>query len=154
LAKQPAYEGRESVRPAEEAALLLDAQPKIRSRFSALTGTVLAGGGAQYWMVIDADGETHVMLGSDATRATGGAPQHVDLHYYGSGGFYVYLTYFQLWPIEVDGAPATLVWRGDLLSSASLASLRGIERSAAGGALMRQIEKSSSFFQKDASAER
>jgi hypothetical protein len=154
LPRMPAYEGRETVIPSQEATLLLEAQPKIRARFSALTAGALGGGGSLYWNMFDADGDAHVTLGAVSARNTGGGSQELDLRYYGSSGFFVHLTYFQLWPLELDGTPATLVWRGDLLSSASLAPLRGIERSAASGAMMRQVERTAGFFQKDATAER
>ncbi len=157
LAKQPAYAGRETLRASDEAAAMLDAQPKIRAQFSALAASALGGSDTAqlYWNMFDADGQAHVTLGAFYTRpSSGGGTQALDLRYYGSGGFFVHLTFYQFWSIDVQGAPATLVWRGDLLSSASLAPLRGLERTAAGGAMMRQIEKTTGFFQKDASAGR
>jgi hypothetical protein len=59
-----------------------------------------------------------------------------------------------MWPVEVGGRPATLIWRGDLISSASIASLHGIERVASESALMRDISKASSLFRRDIGAVR
>jgi hypothetical protein len=50
----------------------------------------------------------------------------------------------------VDGREATLVWRVDLVSSGTLADLRGTERLGSGAAMMRDIQKDIRAFVRDA----
>ena len=69
--------------------------------------------------------------------------------YYASGGYYAGITLHQLWPVEVEGRASTLVWRGDMISSASVASLRGIERIAAESTMIKDISRTVSFFRRD-----
>jgi hypothetical protein len=69
--------------------------------------------------------------------------------YYASGGYYVALTLYQMWPVSVDGKASTLVWRGDMISSASLASLHGVERLGSESAMMKDISKAITLFRRD-----
>jgi hypothetical protein len=78
-----------------------------------------------------------------------GAQQAADLLYYASGGYYVALTLYQLWPVTADGKASTLVWRGDMISSASLAELHGVERLGSESAMMKDISKAIALFRKD-----
>src|SRR2546430_6054305 len=83
-----------------------------------------------------------------------GTYQAGDALFYASGGYYAGLTLYQMWPVDVGGRPATLVWRGDFISSASVASLHGIERTASESVLMRDISKASALFRRDTGAVR
>ena len=151
LARQPPFEGREPVRAGAEVAALLAAQPKIRDQFASLP----AGGvGSGYWNLFDVEGQPHVSLGTVSLRPAGEGTRMLDLRYYASGGVYTQLTYHQLWPVDLGGEPATLVWRGDLISSGELASLRGVERTGSGVAMMREVEKTVAAFRKDAGSSR
>jgi hypothetical protein len=55
--------------------------------------------------------------------ATGanGSFQAADILYYASGGYYVGLTLYQMWPVDKGGKTSTLLWRGDFISSATIA---------------------------------
>jgi hypothetical protein len=144
---QPPYDHTgESVRPSEELNALFRANDKIRSRFSG----VLDGKGEGFWELLTADEQGVLTLGASYRRSgANGTFQAADALYYASGGYYAGLTLHQMWPVEVGGRPATLVWRGDLISSASIASLHGIERVASESALMRDISKATSLFRRD-----
>jgi len=74
--------------------------------------------------------------------------------YYASGGYYVALTLYQMWSVNVEGKPSTLVWRGDMISAASLASLHGVERLASESAMMKDILKAVTLFRRDTSGGR
>ena len=76
------------------------------------------------------------------------------MSYYASGGYYVALTLYQMWPVEVGGQPATLVWRGDLISSASLASLHGMEKLASESAMMKDVSKAVNLLRRDTAGSR
>ena len=147
---QPPYDhSGESVRPSDELNSLLRANEKVARQFSG----VLSGGGEPFWELLTADEQGVLTLGASYRRSgANGTFQAADALYYASGGYYAGLTLYQMWPVDVGGRPATLIWRGDLISSASIASLHGIERVASESALMRDISKAVSSFRRDTGA--
>jgi hypothetical protein len=55
-----------------------------------------------------------------------------------------------MWPVTIGGQDSTLVWRGDFISAASLATLHGTERMGSGTAMMRETQKSIKLLVNDA----
>lgn len=149
---QPPYDHTgQNVRPSEELNALLRANDKVSAKFSG----VLNGGPEPFWELLTADEQGVLTLGASYRRSgANGTHQAADALYYASGGYYAGLTLYQMWPVDVGGRPATLVWRGDFISSASVASLHGIERVASESALMRDISKANSLFRRDTGAVR
>jgi hypothetical protein len=149
---QPPYDHTgQNIRPSEELNALLRANDKIGGRFSG----VLNSKGEQFWELLTADEQGVLTLGASFRRSgANGTFQAADALYYASGGYYAGLTLYQMWPVDVAGRPATLVWRGDFISSGTIASLHGIERVASESALMRDISKASSLFRRDTGAVR
>lgn len=147
---QPPYDhSGETVRPSDELNSLLRANEKVARQFSG----VLSGGGEPFWELLTADEQGVLTLGASYRRSgANGTFQAADALYYASGGYYAGLTLYQMWPVDAGGRPATLIWRGDLISSASIASLHGIERVASESALMRDISKAVSSFRRDTGA--
>jgi hypothetical protein len=144
-----------SVRASDEVNGLLRDQDKIRRQFSGLLGAsaIGRGGGSLpaelYWELLDVDDQGVVTLGASYSRGgAGGTFQSADVLYYASGGYYVALTLQQLWPVTVDGKPSTLVWRGDMISSATLASLHGVERLGSESVMMKNITKAVTAFRR------
>ena len=143
------------VRVSEDANRLLRDDGKVRVQFAPLIEGAGIGSGRGslrpilYWQIFDAEGRAAVNLGASYSKAVGDGFQVADVQYYSSGGFYTVLTFYQLWPVAIQGQPATLVWRSDLISSAKL-DLRGIERMAAGAVAPREIQKVVSAFLRDA----
>ena len=157
LGKLPPYETLgEAVRPMDEAARLLKETPRLRGHFSGLIdATPLAGGKgsltpATYWEMIDVEGEAEVALDALYYRPGADTWEAVDVGYYASGGYYVFLTFYQMWPVKAGGQEATLVWRGDVISAPHLATLHGMERMGSSTAMMRETKKSIDCFLKDA----
>jgi hypothetical protein len=149
---QPPYDhtGR-AVRPAEEFSGLLQ-QEKIRKQFSGLIdGSGNGHGGAEpFWELLTADEQGVLTLGASYRRSgPNGTFQAADSLYYASGGYYVGLTLYQMWPVDIGGKPSTLVWRGDFISSPSVMGLHGIERVASESAMMRDILKAVAAFRRD-----
>jgi hypothetical protein len=144
---QPPYSHTaQNVRPSEELNALLGANDKVGKQFSG----VLSGRGELFWELLTADETGVLTLGASYRRSgSNGTYQAADALFYASGGYYAGLTLYQMWPVDVGGRPATLVWRGDFISSAEVASLHGIERVASESALMRDISKASSLFRRD-----
>ena len=143
---QPPYDHTgKNVRGGEEINALLNAQPKIKARFGGLIGNK----GEQSWELIDIESKGVLTLGASFSRNAGGGVQTGDATYYASGSFYAGLTLYQLWPVEVDGRPSTLVWRGDLISSEELAGLRGVERMGSESAMIKNISKAVRIIRSD-----
>jgi hypothetical protein len=150
LSGQPPY--ADSSRASEDAAAVLKEEGKIRSRFPALVDRLNSPSGASlYWELFDVEGRAAFSLGALYSRPTGEGWQGMDVGYYASGGYNVYLTFFEFWPVKIGDRPATLVWRGDLLASAALADLHGVERVGAAGAMKKTVQKTIDAFLKEAS---
>jgi len=157
MAAEPPYDhAGPSVRASEEVNGLLRDQGKIRQQFSGLLGaTAIGRGGGSlpaelYWELLDANDQGVVTLGASYSRSgAGGTYQAADVLYYASGGYYVALTLYQLWPVTVEGKPSTLVWRGDMISSAELGSLRGVERLGSESLMMKNITKAVTAFRRE-----
>ena len=160
MAAQPPYDHAGPViRASEEMNGLLREQEKIRKQFSGFLGGTAIGRGAGslradlYWELLDVDDQGVVTLGASYNRGgAGGTYQAADVLYYASGGYYVALTLYQLWPVTADGKPATLVWRGDMISSAALGSLHGVERLGSESVMTKNITKAVSLFRRDSSS--
>jgi len=157
MAAQPPYDhAGPSIRASEEVNGLLREQEKIRRQFSGLLGSTGIGRGAGslkpelYWELLDVDDQGVVTLGASYSRGgAGGTYQAADVLYYASGGYYVALTLYQLWPVTVEGKPSTLVWRGDMISSATLGSLHGVERLGSESVMMKNITKAVTLFRRE-----
>ena len=152
VARQPAYFWKgESISAADEISRLLKEVPKVRAQFSGLAGSLTGGGApaktAHYWELSDIEGQAAFSLGATLEKAAAGGAQTADVQYYASSGYFVLVTFYQMWPIE----GGTLVWRGDLIASPALGELRGIERMGSSAAMMKQVKQYVSAFLKDSS---
>jgi hypothetical protein len=159
---QPPYDHTgKAIRSSEELNGLLREQEKIRRQFSGFLESTGIGRGAgslrpeSYWELLDVDDQGVVTLGASYSRSgAGGAYQAADVLYYASGGYYVALTLYQMWPVNVDGKASTLVWRGDMISAPSLATLHGVERLGSESVMMKNITKAVTLFRRDTSGSR
>jgi len=159
---QPPYDhGGQATRVSDELNGLLRQQEKIRRQFSGFLGNTGIGRGAGslspelYWELLDVDDQGVVSLGAYYNRGgAGGSYQAADVLYYASGGYYVALTLYQMWPVNVEGKASTLVWRGDMISAASLGSLHGVERLGSESVMMKDISKAVTLFRRDTSGSR
>ncbi len=161
LSKQPPYYASgKAVSDSEEFAHLLASQPKVAAQFkSTLSETALTNPAGKlpaslYYELFDVEGQAAFMLGASYAKPVGESAQLIDCEYYSSGGCYILVTFYQLWPVKIGFKDATLVWRDDLLSSASLSELNGAERLGSAAALKKEIEKGIGCFQKDAAQAR
>lgn len=152
LSAQPPYDhSAQAIRPGAEINALLSEQGKIRQKFSGL----LSGRAEQFWELVEVEGKGVLTLGASYSRSvSGGGYQAADVIYYASGGYYVALTLYQMWPVEVNGKPSTLVWRGDMTSSAELAGLAGVERLGSESAMMKDVSRAIRVFRRDTSRSR
>lgn len=151
IARQPAYASKgETISPADEISRLLKEAPKVQAQFSGLVGSLTGGGApaktAHYWELFDVEGQAAFSLGATLEKQTATGAQSADVQYYASGGYFVLVTFYQMWPVE----GGTLVWRGDFIASPALGELRGVERMGSGAAMMKQIKQFVTAFLKDA----
>ena len=148
LNAEPPYEN--GVSPASEVARLIDSSGSaIQSHFA----PIISGGRGSptlSWQLFDADGQAAVSLDAAYAKPVDDGYQTLDLGFYSSGGFYAVVTLQQLWPIQIDGRDATLVWRVDLVSSSAFDSLRGVQRLGSGAAVMRNIQENLKAFLQEA----
>lgn len=157
-AAQPPYDrSGAALQPAREFSSLVRQAGGVSKQFGDFLGaTGLTGGRGSlkpdpYWELLQVEDDGVLTLGASYRRATsGGGYQVADGLYYASGGYYVALTLYQLWPVDLGGRPGTLLWRGDFISAASLGELHGIERIASEGAMKKDISKAVSAFQSEA----
>ena len=159
---QPPYDhGGQAIRVSDELNGLLRQQEKIRRQFSGFLGNTGIGRGAGslspelYWELLDVDDQGVVSLVAYYNRGGGGGSyQAADVLYYASGGYYVALTLYQMWPVNVEGKASTLAWRGDMISAGSLGSLHGVERLGSESVMMKDISKAVTLFRRDTSGSR
>lgn len=146
IGRVAAYEtGGNNVRPGAELSSLLRSQGNLQKHFGGLVASTVESGGGKpvlSWELFEADDEAVASLGAFYVRPqAGGAVQAVDCGYYSGGGYFVSLTLFQMWPVEIEGKPSTLVFRADLVSSAQLGALRGVERMGAESLMQKKIKR-------------
>ena len=153
--KEPAYFfNNETVPVSGEIEKLLNEQPKIRTQFATLVNSLSGTPPVRqlYWELSDVEGTAAFSLGALCAKAPTDTWQAIDLHYYASGGYFVLMTFYQMWPVTVGSQQATLVWRCDLLSAPSLGDLHGVERLASANAMTKEIHQTINTFLKDAKA--
>jgi hypothetical protein len=145
-----------AVRPGQEFSGLVRQQAKVNRQFGGFLGStgLIAGKGSLkpdlYWELLEVEDEGVLTLGASYSRSTsGGGAQVADGLYYASGGYNVALTLYQLWPVELGGRAASLVWRGDFISANSLGELHGVERLASESAMRKDILKAATIFQRE-----
>ena len=157
-AQEPYSHTSHSVQPGKEFAGIVSQQPQVNRQFGGfLSSTALLGGRGSlkpelYWELLQVEDQGVLTLGASYKRSTAdGGAQTADGLYYASGGYNVSLTLYQLWPIQSGGRPSTLLWRGDFVSSNSLADLHGVERLASEGAMRKDILKAAEVFRRESS---
>jgi len=156
LSALPPYDSADgSAHVAEEVSRLLGEQPKVRAAFGPIISHSPLSGGigslplSPYWELFDVEGQANFSLGASSSIQTGDTAQMVDLQYYAGGGYYVYLTIYQMSPVTVDGKPATLVWRVDSISSLDLGDLNSFDKMGSGAAMSKDIQRIVKDFKKD-----
>ena len=146
-----------SIQPGREFAELIRQQGNVSRQFGGfLAKTGLFGGKGAikpdlYWELLQAEDNGVLTLGASYSQPTTGGVQIADGLYYASGGYYVSLTLFQLWPVTIDGRASTLVWRGNFISARAVGDLHGIGRLGAESAMKKDILRAVTIFRRDAS---
>jgi hypothetical protein len=149
---QPPYDHTgQAVRAGDEINGLLRQDGKIQKQFAGL----ISGKGDQYWELTDIESKGVLTLGASYNRSgANGTAQAADVLYYASGGFYAGITLYQMWPVDVGGKASTLVWRGDMTSSAEIGDARGMERLGSESAMMKDVSRAVRLFRRDTAGNR
>ena len=123
----------------------------MRGQFSALIDGSKGGiAPTLYWEMVNVEDSAALNLGASYAKPGANTWQGLDVQYYATSGYCALLSFVQMWPVNVGGEDVTLVWRGDLISSASLAALHGVERMGSSTAMMRETQKFIARFLSDA----
>lgn len=146
LAALPPYPANSTpISVKNDAERLLKELPKVNRYFAPiLRGSGIAGAPSDpacYWESVVEDDKPALILGAvTVTRAHGGW-QALDLQYFATGGFFVGMTFYQLWPVSVAGENCTLIWRCNAVSAPEVATLGDAERRMAGVAYKNRVRK-------------
>jgi hypothetical protein len=103
----------------------------------------------QYWGLYEANHRVTLNLGATYLLPVEDHYQFMDAEYYVSGTYNGAVTLCEIWPIQLGGKPAALVWRGDFLSAKRFALTKGAERMAYGAIMIQEIKKIIRCFQTD-----
>jgi hypothetical protein len=93
-----------------------------------------------YCDLFDVQGSAALGTGAIYQAANGPALQSLDVEYFTNYGVYCTIELEQMWPINVNGKPETLVWRDDLVSAPNVAYLHGTERLASSMIMLQETK--------------
>jgi hypothetical protein len=152
----------ESVSPADQLRAMLLEQLSISHEFlPILKGIGLLGKDTMpsltpfyYWTLFDADYHGTINLGAMYLLPVGDHFQLLDLEYYVNASYYTSATLYEVWPVQSQGAPAALVWRGDFFAAPTLRFTKGTDRIAYGALMLQDIKKEIHCMQTEAKAKR
>jgi hypothetical protein len=141
----------EDVHPISDVKSLLHSDIKIYGQYQKLLNQTpfkaLAGSSAAriapmdlYCDIFDVQGSAALGTGAIYQAPGGNSIQSVDVEYYTNYGVYTTIELEQLWPINVNGQTATLVWRDDLVSAPNVAFLHGTERLASSMIMLQETK--------------
>ncbi len=103
----------------------------------------------QYWGMYEADHRAVLNLGAFYLLSLGDHYQLMDAQYYVSGVYYSFVTLYEVWPIQIGGQAAALIWRGDFFAAPVLEFTNGFERLAYGAVMLQELKKAIRAFQDD-----
>lgn len=146
------------VRPITEIRNLIHSDPKVYSQFQHLFNQtpIKAGNSSSktlpptpYFQSFDIQGEAALVNGAIYQAKSGAAIQSVDIDFYVNYGVYATVELEQIWPVTINGKNASLIWRGDLVSTPSVAYLHGTERLASGMIMLQEVKQNIDAFRSE-----
>jgi hypothetical protein len=100
-----------------------------------------SGGASYYWEMADVSHRGSISLGVTWSDAPDGKIQIFDGEFFVTSEYAASLNVNTLWPVTVNGKPATLVWRIDSALSNQFTSLSGAERIASASLILSSAKK-------------
>ncbi len=170
---QPMYEmGSRAVNPMEHVKQLLNTDPRVKRRFASLLartpfkiGSATSAPAAApidpmavaapkgptqvYYESFDVEGQAAIGTGALYVSSGKESIQIIDAEYFISNGVYVTLELYEIWPITVDGAPGSLVWRDELVTSPEVEERVGTEKMAAGLIMLQDVKQDVDMIRED-----
>jgi len=148
----------ETVSPADQLrAMLLEQLPISHEFLPILKGIGLVGKDTSpsptpfyYCTMFDADHHATISLGAVYLVPVGDHFQALDLEYYVNANYYTSATLYEVWPLQNQGKPAALVWRGDFFAAPTLRFTKGTDRIAYGVLMLQDIKKEIHCMQNEA----
>jgi hypothetical protein len=101
--------------------------------------------GTLYWELLETNDHGVLSLGLFLMDQNG---RSIESSYYASSETYFSVTFRQVWHLEVDGKPASLVWRAECASSPHLENAKAVERIAARAIMTKNLKHEIEQFQK------
>jgi hypothetical protein len=147
LIKAEPYDfGNTSFQPAPELVGLLKQRSPVLKRFVNIMDEIMTGKPVasepviHYWQNEKIQGNQNLGLGSIHTQKTATGYQLADITYYSASSYFISITLYEFWPVQVNGENQTYVWRGDYVISPSIGYTKGIERMAAENIMILEVK--------------
>ena len=102
-----------------------------------------------YYECFDVENDGTLGTGAIYQITNGTAIQSADIEYYLCSGIYADIELEKLWPVTVNGKSETLVWRQDLVSTANIAYLHGMERLASVSLMLQDVQQGVNAFRSE-----
>ncbi|HUB67074.1 MAG TPA: hypothetical protein VL981_06285 [Candidatus Methylacidiphilales bacterium] len=102
-----------------------------------------------YYECFDVENDGALGTGAIYQITNGTAIQSADIEFYINSGIYADVELEKLWPVNVNGKTETLVWREDLVSTANIAYLHGMERMASVSLMMQDVRQGINAFRSE-----
>jgi len=113
---------------------------------TAIVGSTKLPPASLYYDCFDVEGYGALGTGAIFQAPNGTAIQSLDIEYYVNSGVYTTIELEKIWPITVNGKNESLVWRADLVSTGTIASLHGIDRMAASMLMLQDVKQGVDAF--------
>jgi hypothetical protein len=122
---------------------------EIYQRFATLFSIVFNHGAQSskgtptfFWEQSKVQGETVLTLGTQISETTSGGFRQLELQFFVTSQYYTSLILTEAWPVNIEGKPHSLVWRGDYVLTPYIPLVKGIERLAAENIMLIEIKRS------------
>ncbi|MCE0499242.1 MAG: hypothetical protein LV481_14985 [Methylacidiphilales bacterium] len=143
------------IQPFNEITSLIRSDPKIYADFHPLFSQTPLYASSKltpanlYYECFDVENEATLGTGAIYQITNGTAIQSADIEYYLCSGIYADIELEKLWPVSVNGKTETLVWRADLVSTANIAYLHGMERLASISLMLQDVQQGVNAFRSE-----
>ena len=140
------------IRPFNEIIQLIRSDPKMYADFhplfsqTPLYSSLKLAPANLYYECFDVENDGALGTGAIYQITNGTAIQSADIEFYINSGIYADVELEKLWPVNVNGKTETLVWREDLISTANVAYLHGMERLASVSLMLQDVQQGINAF--------
>ncbi len=150
LAMLPSCEkGKEVFVPEEEMKAVFEGRPRIAAEFQDVLPWLMNGKApadmdappVHYWSLSKIYNHGNLSLSMLGSAKAPNGFRAFEVEYYVCSQYYLSLILYRIWPIEQNGAPATLVWRGDYVLLPDESVPHGMEKMATERIMLLEIKQ-------------